>query len=627
MDANDQPWLDALLDVRAYPHDPGRGDEVRRVDTHISHVFLTADRAYKLRRPVKLAFLDFSSPGERLADCLREVELNRRLAPDVYLGLAPVIVDEAGLDDDAKREAKDIDADAGGTDIGDPRGDRGGAARGLRVFVGPVGEAPSDDPRAVEYAVVMRRLEAGRDLRSMIERGEARAVHVDRVAEVLARFHASHGLGRPAPFAAGDWISRTTGPARANFDALSHAEPTLAPPAEVAEVRARAERFVEARRADFEERRLRGRVVDAHGDLHCEHVWFERDEAEPLLIDCLEFREDFRRIDAASDVAFLAMDLTYRGREDLAARFLRRYARASADYHLFSVVDYFLSYRAMVRAKVASLVAVDVSLPEQQRRHGAESTRRHLDLGLTFLVERPKGLLVLTCGSIGTGKTTVAEALADQVGGVVVSSDRVRRDPVLASDQPPRDSVLSPGAVSNVEDRAARDGYAASNVEPGMGHDSDAASNFEHGMGHDSDTASSVEHGGGRYSQGARAAVYERALEEARHIVLSGRAAILDATFSRRAWRETARAWARMNADGCFLVEVEADEDDVRARLAARTAAANDASEAGPGLYDAMRAEFEKPDEWPSDAKARINTSSMNWRAHVEAVAARIVRR
>lgn len=535
---DDQTWLDGLLRVEAYPHDPGRGDEVRRVDTHISHVFLTGDRAYKLRRPVKLAFLDFSSPGERLADCLRELELNRRLAPDVYLGLAPVLVEEN------------------------------------RAWIGSVAETPSDDPRAVEHAVVMRRLEAGRDLRSMIERGEAVAAHVDRVAEVLARFHAAHGLGRPAPFAGEVWLARTTGPARANFDALSHADPGLAPPVEVAEVRAHAERFVEERRADFEERRLRGRVVDAHGDLHCEHVWFERDEAEPLLIDCLEFREDFRRIDAASDVAFLAMDLTYRGREDLAARFLRRYARASGDYHLFSVVDYFLSYRAMVRAKVASLVAVDGSLPVDQRRHAAESTRRHLDLGLAFLDGRPKGLLVLTCGTIGTGKTTVAEALADRLGAVVVSSDRVRRNPALATD-----------------------------------------------------VASNIEHGAGRYSDASRAAVYERLLEEARAVVLSGRTAILDATFSRRAWRERARQWARANAGACFLVEVEADEVDVRARLAARSAAANDASEAGPGLYDAMRAEFEKADEWPAEARARVNTSSVNWREHVDAIGERIGRK
>ena len=536
--ATEPAWLADLLSPRAYPHDTGAGEGIRRIDTHISNVFLTAAHAYKLRRPVRLSFLDFSDPAERLADCLREVTLNRRLAADVYLGIAPILAP-----------------------------DKAGAG----VSIGPVAEGPSTDARAIEHCVVMRRLPAGRDLRSMVERGEATGAHLDRVAARLALFHAANSLGRPAPFTAAEWLARTTAPARANFEALATAPPELAPPAQVEEARRLAAAFAESRADDFEARREAGRVVDGHGDLHAEHVWFEQDEAEPLMVDCLEFRDDFRRIDAASDAAFLAMDLAYRGRADLGARFLRRYARASGDYHLFAVVDYFLSYRALVRAKVASLVATDSTMSADGRAHAVESVRRHLQLGLEFLKQQRPARLVVICGTIGTGKTTVAEALADATGGVVISSDRLRHD-VKAAAAPSVGSAYAQG----------------------------------------------------RYSEAARAAVYERLFAEARHVVRSGRVAILDATFSRRAWRDTAAEWARAHACETALVEIVAPRDEVIERLAARAAAGNDASEAGPGLYDAMRAEFEEPVEWPAGRRACIDTGAPDWREQVTAAAKRL---
>ena len=182
-DHKEQPWLAGLCDAAAYPEDPSAAGGIARVDTHISHVFLTGERVYKLRRPVKLPFLDFTEREERLADCLREVTLNRRLAPDVYLGIAPVRVDGHG------------------------------------VRVGAIREVASYDPLVVEHCVVMRRLRKGRDLRSLIERREVTTAHIDRIAARLAVFHRSGSLGTPAPFAADDWLARTTGPARENVAA------------------------------------------------------------------------------------------------------------------------------------------------------------------------------------------------------------------------------------------------------------------------------------------------------------------------------------------------------------------------------------------------------------------------
>jgi aminoglycoside phosphotransferase family enzyme len=133
--------------------------------------------------------------------------------------------------------------------------------------------------------------------------------------------------------------------------------------------RAFAERHVQR----FEGRRLAGRAVDGHGDLHLQHIWFENDDVDPVIIDCLEFSEKLRQIDTASEVAFTAMDLRYRNQQVLADRFLRTYASERDDFDLYSVVDYFIAYRAPVRAKVAAITSVDSSINSGQRTRARSS--------------------------------------------------------------------------------------------------------------------------------------------------------------------------------------------------------------------------------------------------------------
>jgi len=500
-------------------------------------VFLTGARAYKFRRPVKLAFLDFSTASERARDCLREVVLNRRLAPDVYLGVAAL------------------------------------RSSGGHFAVGANDDTLSSGSDLVEHCVVMRRLAPRRNLHALLVAGTIRPAHIDAVAATIAAFHATHGLGVPAPFPASDWLEITTGPARANFEALLTVDPAIVDHNRVREARELADRFAIEHRGEFEERRRRGRIVDGHGDLHTEHVWFETDDSAPLIVDCLEFREDFRRIDAASDVAFLAMDLIYRGSPQLAARFLRRYARDSGDFHMFGVVDYFAAYRALVRAKVAAVVASDASISAVQRSGAASSTRRHLDFGLKLLASRRPGATVLLCGLIGSGKSTVAEALADLTGAVVISSDRVRK--------------------------------ARAGLEPTQ--------------------SLRAEHGVGAYQDSRRDQVYQDLLVEAQNVVRSGRTVILDATYAKRAWRGQARAWANRELSPCSLVEVTANESDTMARLRERAARGNDASDAGPELYAALRASFEDPaapaNDWPLQRRFAIDTSQRNWHETASAVA------
>ena len=523
----DPDVLAALARPESYADEPP-GRALAHIQTHLSQVFLSDARVYKFRKPVDLGFVRFTTRALRNEDCLREMALNRRLAPDVYLGVAPL-----------RREDG-------------------------RVRVGAPAEALAPD--APEHCVVMRRLPEGRDLLSLLEGGALTPELLDRVALRIARFHAEVSLGTPAPYAEPAWLAHCTRPALANFDALR--DFVAARPSErgaLARLEQATRRFASEHADRFEARRRAGRAVDAHGDLHLQHVWFERDDAEPLAIDCLEFDRELRRIDAASEVAFLAMDLRYRGAALLAERFLCVYAAERDDFDLYRVVDWFESYRAAVRAKVAAIAASEEEISPQQRARAAESASRHLALAVASLESRRRGALVLVGGVVGSGKSTLAAALAESLGAVVVSSDRVRKHrlglPVTA--------------------RAGPESYTPE----------------------------------------ARAAVYAALLERAGAVVESGRVVILDASWGARREREAARAQAGAWRVPAYFVETTCTPEIAEARLAARARGGDDASDAGPSLLAASRAGFEPPDEWPDALRAAIATDVPDWRTSLHAVA------
>jgi aminoglycoside phosphotransferase family enzyme/predicted kinase len=521
-----------LARANAFPGDPSAAQGVERIQTHLSHVYLTAQRVYKFRKRVDLGFVRFVSLAERTADCVREVELNRRLAPDVYLGLAPL--------------------------VGSPAYPR----------VGPLVQSP--EAAAREHCVVMRRLPEGRDALSLLEAGELDAEKLDLLAARIARFHAAHALGVPAPFSRETWLARCTQPAAECLQQLAAAGRDLAPPDMLALARDRMHAFAAQHADRFERRRCEGRAVDAHGDLHLQHVWYEREGEEPIAIDCLEFSDELRKIDVAAEVAFLAMDLTYRGAAGLAERFLRSYARESDDFDLYSVVDYFIAYRAAVRAKVAAIAAGDPAIDPAQRAAAQGSACRHLELASAALVPSTRPVLVLVGGMVGTGKSSVAAELADRLDGVVIASDRVRK----------RLAGVAPTARV-----------------------------------------------GGAWQSGAYTAehsdrTYAGLLERAQPVLASGRVAILDATFGRRARREAAVQLAGKLGVPVKFVEVRCAADLVRERLARRAAAGTDPSDAGPEHQAASARDFERTVEWPEHRRAVIHTDVQNWRSSLPGFAA-----
>jgi aminoglycoside phosphotransferase family enzyme/predicted kinase len=510
---NDQIAL-ALSKNSVWPNASG---SVEWIQTHISHVFLVGDRVFKLRKDVELPFLDFSTRKLRNADCQREVDLNRRLSPTIYLGVAQIISREGS------------------------------------VGLGPTEEFPKDGDS--EHVVVMRRLPSGGDALSMLQRGQLDPQHLEAVAERVQQFHASHGLGCPAPWNAEAWFERIAEPVIACISAIEDSK--LVAVGRIEALNSTTHMRLDSLRSRFEERRLEGRAVDGHGDLHLDHVWFEKGADDPLVIDCLEFNEDLRRIDGASEVAFLAMDLCYRDRPELAEIFLHAYASRADDYGLFAVVDFYSAYRALVRAKVAAVATLQESIAAEQRANARQSVERHLALAENFLAPPAKPGLIVICGTVGSGKSTVARDLALSGQGIPIASDRVRK--ALA------------------------------------------------GLSATARTATGPDEGIYQPDQTER--VYSGLLERAEPVIEGGRTAILDASFGKRVQREAARAWAAERDIPVRLTEVRCDPNVAATRLRERERLNIDPSDAGPDFLPVSRARFEAPDEWPSESHEVVWTS------------------
>ncbi|MCP4039456.1 MAG: AAA family ATPase, partial [bacterium] len=485
------------------------------IQTHISHILLTADRVYKIRKAVRFPFLSFATRIERNEDCLREIRLNRRLAPDVYLGVAPLL----------RRDGHWI--------VGD-------VAEGL---------CDTTDPAATpEHCVVMRRLRTGADAQSLVEKGLLTSEHVQAVADRVAKFHAANSLGCPAPYAPEAWRNRIEAPVRDTLETIVARTPDDELGRMASQLIQRSRYCLDQLREALEERRATGRAVDGHGDLQLAHVWFDGPGFEPSIIDCTEFNEDFRRIDSASEVAFFAMDLTYRGQGKQAEWFLARYARQTDDFGLYSLVDYYASYRAAVRAKVAVLAALEPEIAPQQREAALHSARSHLELAASFLEPRPGASVTLVCGTVGSGKSTVAAQCAETLPAVVVSSDRTRK------------------RLAGIRD----DDHSAARGAPRTG----------------------------LYSETRTEEVYGEILERAAPVVDSGRHVILDASFSRAGYRSTVRDWARRRGIHTRLLKVTCSRDTALERLAQRERNGRDPSDAGPSLHQWSVDNFEPPSEW-----------------------------
>ena len=335
-------------------------------ETHISIVFMVGDQAFKLKKPVKLDFIDLSTRELRQRCCEREVELNRRLAPDVYLGVADI--------------------------------------------VGP-------DGALCDHMVVMRRMPADRRLSTLAQRGAVTESELVELAQVLANFH-DHAETSSAIGAAGT-VDRIGERWEAGFHEIAPFVGPVLDPRTEEEIQALCRRYLAGRRPLFADRVSGGKVRDGHGDLLADDVFLLPDG--PRVLDCLEFDDQLRYGDVLADLAFLVMDLERVGAPDLGIALLDHYGELSGERFPATLTHHYIAMRAHIRAKVACLRESqgDPDAADEARRLH-EMTRAHLQQG--------RVALVLVGGTPGTGKSTVAAGIGAHMGWNVIRSDEIRKD-------------------------------------------------------------------------------------------------------------------------------------------------------------------------------------------------------
>jgi uncharacterized protein len=399
-----------------------RPAQVDHVQTHISHVFLAGPYVFKLKKPVRFSFLDFGTAELRRHYCEEELRLNRRLCPQVYLDVLPVV----------RRADGTLGLGGAGT--------------------------------VVEHVLRMRRLPADRMLPVLLARDAVTPAMIDRLAELIAGFHgrAEHGpavAAHASPEAVrGRWSDTMTSLAAAG-GAASRAQLAL--------LTDFGPRFVDAHADVFRERQAGDRVREGHGDLHAEHVCFVAppESSDPLpggiyVFDCIEFSPAFRCNDVAAEVAFLTMDLEHRGRRDLAERFARTYADAAGDPQLVRLLPFYASARATVRALVDTLTAQEPEVDADERAAAAERARRYLRLAVRCAWRALGPVMIACAGRSGTGKSTVAADLAELVDGAQLRSDLIRKRDAAAATRA-ADTRYAPAARAAVYVTLAAEADAA----------------------------------------------------------------------------------------------------------------------------------------------------------------------
>jgi aminoglycoside phosphotransferase family enzyme/predicted kinase len=348
------------------------------IQTHISWVFIASPFVFKVKKPVNLGFLDFSTLGKRRHFCQRELELNRRLAPDIYLAVVPIY--------------------------------EGGSCFSF--------EPPG---KIAEYAVKMRELPRGWFLNEVLAKDMVGQEEIDRVTACLHRFYESE---TPSPE-----IEQWGTPEKLKISTdenFAQVEPFLRRTiSRIAfeTIRHFTNQFYAANAKLFCQRIRQHRILDCHGDLHLDHIHLTPEAT--TIFDCIEFNDRFRFIDIANDLAFLAMDFDFKGRSDLGNLLLRNAASEFDDAGMLKVANFYKCYRAFVRGKVESIQAVEkeTTNPQEHERKAGHYFR----LALQYAVSDSEPLMLVVMGRVGTGKTTVAKQLASELDWPIFSSDEIRK--------------------------------------------------------------------------------------------------------------------------------------------------------------------------------------------------------
>ncbi len=510
--ASPQEILAFLQDPASYPHHPTR---VQLIQTHASYVALVPPWVYKVKKPVALGFLDYSTVERRRYFIERELQLNRPLAPGIYRRIVPIVRTSEG-----------------------------------RLRFGGKGTP-------VEYALQMRYIPQEWVLRHRLQHGRhsVRPATIRRIVHHIAR---QLYLGRhPSPeVLAWGRLERLRISTDENFEQTRPFVGLTLSPIAYELIQHYTAAVYERARPLFERRIAEERILECHGDLHSEHIAYAGRRI--LVYDCIEFNERFRCIDVVNDVAFLAMDLDFYGYPALGALAIDTLVTLLQDADGAALADFYKCYRAYVRGKVESMRGTAPEVPEEERASAQERARRYFQLALRYATVGSRPTILVIMGPIGSGKTTLAHALARELGWQVLSSDSVRKTIAGLRPLEPSPEWLRPWL----------------------------------------------------YSPELTRRTYRYLWESAVGLLQSYGGAIVDATFARRSLRERFRHWARQHGGIRMLfIELSAPTEVLRHRVAERRGKPTD-SDAGLREFERLAPRYEPPEELPAEELLRCQATA-----------------
>lgn len=386
MDSKHVDIAQIFLRPELYPH---QVDSIEHVQTHISHVFLTGSYAYKVKKPLNLGFLDFSSLERRIHFCQEELRLNQRLARDTYLQVLGLVHDNE------------------------------------EYLLEPLERL---DSKPLEPVLQMRQMDRSREMDLMLAKGQVTQEHITDLAHLLGDFYmgAERGwevahFGRPA---------QVRFNVEENFNQTTEYQGVTVAPARWRAIREYSLGFMDSRQELLGSRVREGFIVDGHGDLHSGNINLPAAGA-PIVFDCIEFNQRFRYQDIACDLAFLAMDLDYHDYDDLSEQLVSEFIVFTGDRGLRDLITFYKCYRAVVRAKVFGFELKDQTVPSEQKFTDLAKAKRYFRLAARYAesggIAEPPFFLVCTMGLMGTGKTYLARILKERLGWERISSDETRK--------------------------------------------------------------------------------------------------------------------------------------------------------------------------------------------------------
>lgn len=403
--------LDFLGKPESYTFKPS--GEIEHIQTHISHVFIVPPYVFKIKKPVNLDFLDFSTLEKRRHYCQQELKLNRRLCSDIYLNVVPIY---------KQNDEFTFEAD--------------------------------DDAPIADYAVKMKQLQSDYFLHEIARKSGLTQSHLDGIAEKLTVFY--KGQNPDQKVLESGRIENIKVNTDENFEQTASFTGATIDEITFDTIKEFTDRYFEYNKQLFARRIEQQRIVDGHGDLHLEHIHITPKQI--CIYDCIEFNERLRHLDVAADLAFLAMDLDFNGLPSHSQYFINTMAEKLQDDDLLQIVDFYKCYRAYVRGKVESITSTEEEIPEEDREEAVRKAKRYFSLALKYAVIGSQPIVLIMMGPIAGGKTTLAKQLSQKLSLKHISSDEVRKRlaGLPLKERPPaskREELYSPEISEKTYDR------------------------------------------------------------------------------------------------------------------------------------------------------------------------------